>query len=102
MKSTEIAKKIEEELTIGSTLQRLETKINNQSKFTERERYLISLSILIATNQKEAFATQLQELPKQLFSEEEMEELFLQIGLRIGLAAAKSARGIWESVWLKQ
>lgn len=100
MKSTEIAMKIEEELTIGSTLQQLETKINNQSKFTERERYLISLSILMATNQKEAFATQLQELPKQLFSEEEMEELFLQIGLYTGLATAKSARGVWESVRL--
>lgn len=57
---------------------------------------------MIATNKKEEFAKQLQELPKQLFSEEEMEELFLQIGLYTGLAAAKSARDIWESIWLTQ
>jgi len=86
------------ETQVKNSLISIEKQIWKNSVFSERERYLMIISILITKDEKEALKELLSTLPPNTFSITEMEALFVHLGLYIGLPLAKSARTIWESV----
>jgi len=88
---------IKTEQIIKNLLQIREDKIWEQSKLSKRELYLVTISLLIALKQYDELATKLEEMPKGLLSNDEVDYLLLHTSLYTGVPTVKKAIEIMKS-----
>ncbi len=96
-----IPKTVSKKIELEDKLQTLDQQIWNHSSLSERERYLVTLSVLTSLNEKEGFIEKIKEMPEGVLSAVELNDLFLQIGLYTGLPIAKSAK-MWANSALSE
>lgn len=97
--TTNIAKpnKSVDRLEVENPLKSLEGNGKKTPKLSKKERYLITLSVLITLGKREELLLQINNAPVSLLSKQEIEELLLQIGLYTDISSIKDITTLFDS-----
>ncbi|MEM1121500.1 MAG: GIY-YIG nuclease family protein [Bacteroidota bacterium] len=86
----------------NNSLQRLEDEIWQRQILSQRELYLVTLSILVTTKDYKALSEKVESMPTGLLSQEDIDTLLLQIGLYAGLPIANEGKAVIDAALAKK